>query len=186
MLHSTPLHYHGFAQHTVAQTQHRTTRVGTVTQHAIALTRRNRNSATLCEVGSARIHACCVTARWRVVRSGVCAALKPMKRLHWAFAITGLSRHHLHYCSNSICCVGNFVRFWRMFAMWQQPRRSALPCVLFTGPCVFGHSGWCVYIGDIGGNTGAGGENKIFMVREPPSIHDNTLHVLETLRFTYV
>lgn len=73
-----------------------------------------------------------------------------------------------------------------MFAMWQQPRRSALPCVLFTGPCVFGHSGWCVYIGDIGGNTGAGGENKIFMVREPPSIHDNTLHVLETLRFTYV
>lgn len=63
MLHSTPLHYHGFAQHTVAQTQHRTTRVGTVTQHAIALTRRNRNSATLCEVGSARIHACCVTAR---------------------------------------------------------------------------------------------------------------------------
>lgn len=53
------------------------------------------------------------------------------------------------------------------------------------GPCVFGHSGWCVYIGDIGGNTGAGGENKIFMVREPPSIHDNTLHVLETLRFTW-
>lgn len=87
----------------------------------------------------------------------------------------------------SICCVGNIVSFWCTFAVAAAfARRSALPCVLFTGPCVFGHSGWCVYIGDIGGNTGAGGENKIFMVREPPSIHDNTLHVLETLRFTYI
>ena len=49
------------------------------------------------------------------------------------------------------------------------------------GPCT-GGSGHCVYIGDTGGNAG-GDANTIYRIREPSSIHDQSVNVDGSLEF---
>lgn len=51
------------------------------------------------------------------------------------------------------------------------------------GPCT-GGSGNCVYIGDTGGNAG-GDANTIYRIREPSSIHDQSVNVDGVLEFRY-
>lgn len=51
------------------------------------------------------------------------------------------------------------------------------------GPCT-GGSGNCVYIGDTGGNAG-GDANTIYRIREPSSIHDQSVNVDGVLEFSW-